>query len=175
MDRRNLLIGMLLGLAAVFAGAQKLPEAAPAAVLDGVISAGEYSLTVPLDKMTLFASRTADTLFVAVSAQTTGWVAVGVGSPRMDKAWIYIGYAQGDQAVFARQQGVGRGHKDNDAAPAAAFSIKENAGVTTLELSFKAADLIASGQRELNCIVAYGRQDSLTAYHAARASVRLQL
>lgn len=175
MHSRNLLIAALWVLAAALAGAQKLPENAPPAVLDGVIRADEYAVTVPLDKMTLYASRTADALFVAVSAQTTGWVSFGVGSTKMDRAWIYIGYAKGDQVVFARQQGAGHSHKDNAAAPAASYSIKENAGVTTMELVFKAVDLIASGQKALDCIVAFGRQDSLGGYHAFRGVAKLQL
>lgn len=168
-----LLLAFLLVAAASFA--QKLPASSPAAVLDGVIGDKEYALAVPLDKLTLHASRTADALFVAVQAETSGWVAFGVGSAKMDNAWIYIGYLKGEQAVFAAERGAGKGHKEVADAPKVQYQLGERDGRTVLELSFRTADLIAAGQTALDCIVAYGRGDDLKSYHAFRRSVRLQL
>lgn len=175
MLRRILYLSILLILAAAAAFAQKLPAVSPAASVDGVVGANEYPLSVPLDKMTLFAARTADTLYVAVRAETPGWVAFGAGSLRMDKAWIYIGYVKGAEVGFARQQGAGHRHQEAASVPTAVYSLKEAGGVTTLELSFKLTDLIAAGQTELKCITAIGRQDSLSSMHAQRRAVSLQL
>jgi hypothetical protein len=175
MSRRILHLCLLLILAATAAFAQKLPAVSPAATVDGVVAANEYSLSVPLDKMTLFAARTADTLYVAVQAETTGWVAFGAGSLRMDKAWIYIGYVKGAEVGFDSHRGAGHRHQAAASAPTAAYSLGEAAGVTTLELSFKLTDLIAAGQADLKCIVAIGRQDNLGSIHARRRAVTLQL
>ena len=175
MKTRNLALLLAFSLLAPSAFAQKLPPVSPAATLDGVIADKEYALTIPLDKLTLHASRTADTLFVAVQAESSGWVAFGVGSAKMDNAWIYIGYLEGEQAVFAAERGAGKGHKEAADAPKVQCRLGERDGRTVLELSFPAADVIAAGQSELACIVAYGKGDDLKSYHALRRSVRLSL
>jgi hypothetical protein len=175
LNKTNTIAILLCAAAAVAGFAQKLPGSSPAATVDGVIAANEYALVVPLDTATLYATRTADTLFLALEAQTTGWVALGAGSAKMDQAWIYIGYVTGDQAVLAPQQGAGHGHKDASGAPQVKYKLGEREGRTTLELAFRSADLIASGQTELACLVAYGSADNLSSYHAFRRAVTIQL
>lgn len=175
MKHKKWFLVLLFAGLTVAAFAQKLPATGPAAVLDGVVVASEYALAVPLDKVTLYASRTSDTLFVALEAQTSGWVAFGAGAAKMDKAWIYIGYVKDGKAVFAVERGAGHGHKDAADAPKAEYRLGERDGRTTLELAFRSADLIAAGQNELACIVAYGRGDNLGSYHAFRRAVRIQL
>jgi hypothetical protein len=175
MRPRDALLSLLFAGAAVAASAQRLPAASPAARLDGVVAENEYALVVPLDKLTLYASRTSNTLFVALEAQTAGWVAFGAGSARMDKAMIYIGYLKGDQAVLAVQRGSRHTHKEASDAPKAEYRLGERNGRTTLELAFRSADLIASGQAELACIVAYGRADNLSSFHVFRRSVSIRL
>jgi len=175
MNRKTRILVLCFVVMAVAAFAQKLPGGSPAATVDGVIGDKEYALVVPLDKLTLYASRTADTLFVALQGQTTGWVSFGAGSAKMDKAWIYIGYLKDGQAFFAAQRGAGHGHKDAGEAPKPEYKLAERDGQTILELSFRAADLIGPGQTELACIAAYGKADSLSSYHAFRRSVRIQL
>jgi hypothetical protein len=175
MDKKNIIMVLLLAAAAVAVFAQKLPASSPAATLDGTIVTNEYALVVPLDTATLYASRTADKLFLALEAQSTGWVAIGVGSAKMDNAWIYIGFVTGDQVTFAVQQGSGHGHKEAGDAPKVEYKLAEREGSTTMELAFRSADLIAGGQTELACIVAYGKADNLSSYHAFRRAVQIQL
>lgn len=175
MKMRICIAATLLALVSVAGFAQRLPTTGPAAVLDGAVAAGEYALEVALDRATLHASRTADTLYMALEAQTSGWVAIGVGSAKMDAAWIYIGYVDRGQAVFAAERGSGHGHKAAAEAPKVDHRLGERGDRTTLELAFRSADLIGAGQTELACIVAYGRRDNLGSYHAFRRTVRIQL
>lgn len=166
---------LVFGMAAAAVFAQKLPVSSPAAVLDGTVAQGEYALAIPLDKLTLHLSRTAETLFVAVEAQTAGWVAFGSGSAKMDKAAIYIGYRQGDQTAFAAERGAGKGHKEAADVPKPQYRLSERDGRTVLELAFAIGDVIAPGQTELECIVAYGKADNLRSSHTFRRAVRIQL
>ncbi len=128
MNRKTLLLALLLALPVVSGLAQRLPALSPAAVVDGAVGQNEYPLAVTLENMTLHAARTADTLYVAVRAQTPGWAAFRAGSLRMDKAWIYIGYAMGAEVGFERTQGAGHRHSDVGAPPTAAYSVKDEGG-----------------------------------------------
>ena len=49
---------------------------------------------------------------VAVSGQTSGWVAVGLGSPKMNDAVMYIGAADSGKGQLKVQKGAGHRHAD---------------------------------------------------------------
>ncbi len=134
-----------LVLAAALASAQTLSPTGSAPTLDGIVAAKEYSLSLPVGKITLSASRTADTVYLAVSAPTTGWVSVGLGSELMDGAQLFLGYVAGGKPSFTQQLGSGHGHSELAKPLEVRDALRETGGVT------------------------------FASYHLARGSVKLQL
>jgi hypothetical protein len=171
---------LLLALVGTAGFAQSLAVGTAKPVIDGVVKAGEYTWTQQFDTITLYASRTADTLSLAVVGSTTGWVAVGLGSLKMNGATIFMGFVGADGKVQFKPQS-GNGHRHVDAKePSVAdsivsYQIKEAGGKTTLEIALKAADYVKSGQAALDVIFAVGEDKSFTPYHSSRGSVSLKL
>jgi hypothetical protein len=126
--------------------------------------------------MTLYASRTASTLYLAVTGATTGWVAVGLGQ-RMDGASIFIGFVKDGKVSFEAQMGMGHRHADasNVTATVESYALKVSGGKTTLEVALKARSYITSGQSSLDVILAMGNQDNFTQYHSYRNMTSLKL
>jgi hypothetical protein len=177
-QRRTAFILALLVLAGTAAWAQDaltLSRTTTAAKIDGVISAKEYSLIADAADMQLCLSWIADTLYIGVSGQTTGWVAIGLGSPVMDTSIMYLGYVSGDKTSLKVQQGTGHRHGDVDANAPLKYAMKEANGRTVMEISVKAASFIAQGQKELEVILAIGGADSFTAMHRWRYSAVVSL
>jgi hypothetical protein len=170
---------LVLFLAAATGGAQESPDLAvtdarPA--VDGVVSQGEYPLSRQIGRATLYASRTADRVFLAVSAPTAGWVAVGTGTGRMDGSRIFIGYVHQGIVTFREDLGSGHAHGEAGDAPAAlAHALTERDGRTTIEVELDASRVVAAGSTQLRLIAAYGASDSLTPRHAYRTSLTLPL
>jgi hypothetical protein len=152
-----------------------LIRASGKAQIDGAIAAGEYSLTVDLAKTRLSLLWTDDTLAIAVTAETKGWVAVGLGSRLMDQAVIFIGYVTGDQAQMKIQKGAGHSHEDVDLEAMTAYAVAEKGKKTTMELALKAPSFIASDQTVLDLIVAFGGSDSFSALHRYRTALSVAL
>jgi len=163
-----------LTLTTALASAQTLALTGSAPTLDGVVAANEYSLSLPVGKITLSASRTADTVYLAVSAPTTGWVSVGFGSERMDGADLFLGCVTGGKPSFSQQLGAGHAHSRLPTPLVVRDAVQEAGGATTLETAFKAGDVIG-GKKELWVLVAYGADDSFSSYHLARGSIKLKL
>jgi hypothetical protein len=143
--------------------------------LDGVLSDKEYSLEADNPDMGLALSWNEDVLYIAVRGETSGWVAVGIGSQKMNDAIIYIGYAAGKDAQIKVQKGQGHGHGDVDSDAPLQYAMKEGDGTTTLELAVKAASFIADGQKRLDLIMAMGGSDSFTVRHKSRYSTSVSL
>jgi hypothetical protein len=153
-----------------------LPVSKQTPTIDGVSASSEYSTVAELDKMTLGLSRTADTLYVAVSGTTTGWVAVGFGSSKMDGSLIFIGFVGSDgKATMKIQKGAGHSHGDVQSDALIQFAAKEDKGVTTLELALKASSVIAKGATDLPMIYAMGGADSFSSMMSFRGSVPVKL
>jgi hypothetical protein len=169
------LVGVALLLATAAAAQDRLSVTATAPRVDGIISPQEYSLQIDVRRGTLHLNRTEALLSVALRMELDGWVAVGFGSQRMDKAAIYIGYVDSGQEVFAKQIGRGHGHSDADVPEPQAARLSENDGATILELSFPASAFIASGAGTLSLIVAGGSGDNLRVYHAAKEGLEIEL
>jgi hypothetical protein len=171
---------LFLAIAATAGFAQSLAVGTGKTVIDGVVKAGEYTWSQQFDTVTLYASRTADTLSLALVGSTTGWVAVGLGSLKMNGATIFMGFVDADGKVqFKPQSGNGHRHVDTKDASVAdsivSYQIKEAGGKTTLEIALKAADYIKAGQATLDLIFAVGQDKSFTPYHSSRGSVSLKL
>ncbi len=148
-------------------------------VVDGVVQPGEYALTRELRGATLSLARTADRVYIALSAETAGWVAVGTGTGRMDGSRIFIGFVKNGEVTF--EEDLGRSHTHSAAPDASdapfvtAHALTESGGRTTLEVELDASRVIAAGATELRLIAAYGGQDSLSAYHRFRTSLTVPL
>jgi hypothetical protein len=178
MRKRVFLVVLVLAVIAVAGCAQKLAVGSSPATIDGVVSASEYSLSLPLGQMTVYLNRTADTLDMAITAPTTGWVAVGYGSDRMDGGSLFLGAVKDGKATLSEQMGMGHGHTDVGVTsmPEVSYAAKEEGGSTALEIAFKASDVISTNQSELMILAAYGISDNFFSYHSARnrATVKLQ-
>jgi hypothetical protein len=171
-------ITVILLAAVALAGAQTsgtLTTTTALPKVDGAIGAKEYTLTTEALGMQLGLSLSADTLFVALSCPTTGWVSVGIGSIHMDGAVMYIGFVGSDKGQLKVQQGSGHRHSDTDANAPVQYSLSESNGRTMLELALKASSFIAKGQKTLDFIVAMGSADSFVSLHKARAGLSISL
>jgi hypothetical protein len=144
-------------------------------VADGVVTTGEYAASLVVGKTYLAVARTADSLTVALSADTQGWVAIGFGSSRMDKSTIFIGYVKDGKLELRTDLGRGQAHAPTPFDALLASAAKEANGRTTIELALKPAAFLAQGQKEIAIIVAYGNSDSFISPHAARWSGVIKL
>lgn len=174
----SLSLCVLLLITAWWAGAQStltLNQTTELPKVDGIITAGEYSLITEVADMRLDLRWTTDTLYVAVSGQTSGWVAVGLGSAAMDGAVMYIGFVTGDKAQLKVQQGARHSHTDIDTNAPLEYSMKETAGQTVLELALDASQFIDKGQKKLELIIAMGGADSFLSMHKAKANISVNL
>ncbi|HSV56260.1 MAG TPA: DOMON domain-containing protein [Magnetospirillaceae bacterium] len=177
MKRRT--IPWLAALAAVVLASplagQSLGPSARKPAADGFAGAGEYSFTAIRQDMSLHLSLSEDrgTLFAALEAPTTGWVAVGLGSLRMDGAFMVLGFDAAGQVSVREDTGVGRRHSPNPERRLTAQAVRESAGRTTLEIALPAAPFISGAG--LRLILAYGRGDNFTSMHASYAQIEVPL
>lgn len=139
-------------------------------VVDGVAAPGEYTQTVTQRNLQLSAFFTADKVFLAVTGRTKGWVSVGVGSKKMDKALIYMGFFSREKGEFTEQVGRRHTHSDIEEKPTVlSWAVKETGDYTTLEVVLDRAKVLSPGQNQLDYILAMGSADSFRAPHSARA------
>jgi hypothetical protein len=176
----NCLVMLVFGLvaAAGFAQDASLVVGANKTVVDGAIKADEYSFTKDFGSLALFANRTADTLYLAVDGKTSGWVAVGLSSLKMNGATIFMGFVGGDGKVQFKPQ-TGSGHSHSGGADVGttivSYAIKEANGRTTLELALKADAYLSKGQATLDLIFAVGPEKSFSPRHTYRGALSLKL
>jgi hypothetical protein len=162
------------------AGAQTNPLVLPVGkdipTVDGVSDASEYPVGAEIGKMKVWLSRTADTVYAAFSGETTGWVALGFGSSKMDGSLMFIGFVSSDgRAQLKIQKGSGHTHGDFESDALIQFAMKEEGGATTLELALKASRLIGKGAMQLPVIFAMGGADNFFSPHRARGSQQVKL
>lgn len=146
---------------------------AQAPVADGILKANEYARTETKSGITVAASLSPDktTLYLAVKANTRGWVAIGVGSQKMDKAFMVLAYAVDATQTITEETGRGVSHSVNQGRLLQTSFVAEAENFTTLELAMPASTYIKDGSLEL--IAAYGNQDSRTSMHRGRTSFKL--
>ncbi len=147
--------------------------------VDGVVRPGEYSFSQDFDSISVYAKRTAGALYLAAVGDSTGWVALGLGSLVMDGSTIFMGFVGSNGKVqFKPQAGSGHSHHDVGADVSAtiiSYSIKQAGGKTTLELALKPAAYIKSGQKDLKVIFAVGTEKSFIPHHMSRGAFSLSL
>jgi hypothetical protein len=174
MEKRCALLCCLFVALATTAFAQDKPVV-KTPMVDGVVKTGEYVKTLDFSPFTLSVTRAKDAVFFAVSVKTTGWVALAVGSDRMDSATMFLGNVVDGKAGFTEQSGRGHGHTDAaaDKIITVRNAVQETAGVTTLEVECKAS-VIPAGTKEISLLLAYADDDSFRARHAVRKAVTVK-
>lgn len=176
--------GRILKLAALAAAvlaaagpltAQTLAPSPKTPSADGTVSPGEYSYTSAQKDMTVHLSLSADgrTLHAALEAPTTGWTAIGLGSLKMDGAFMVLGYDAAGVPAVREDTGKGHRHTPNPTRILTAQAVRETAGKTTLEFALPAAPHAAGSSLKL--ILAYGRRDDFTSIHARYAQVEVPI
>ena len=146
--------------------------------IDGIISSGEYSMVIKIKNGYIYLSRTNQNIYAAIKAETTGWVAMGFNSLKMNSADIIIGYVNKKEKVIKTQKGVGRTHRNFPIPYVIKSAISEKKGYTTLEVALrigeKPSDLSLKGAT-FNMITAYGTKDNLKSYHKFRKPISVKL
>ena len=104
-------------------------------------------------------------LVISFEAETKGWVAVGLGSSRMDGATIFIGYDKRGEAFFEEHQGAGHFHRKSAVQRPVEYELTETDGVTIMKFSIAKSDFVSQGMKELPVIVAYGARDNFSSMH----------
>jgi len=138
-----------------------------APTVDGKVVPGKYSHSLSLvdgDVTVSYDVATDGGMTFAVTAPTTGWVGIGLGSVVMDGAHIFMGYVKDGTPVFSEQVGSGHTHAPAPAALADAEAVVQAGGVTTLEFHVPAGKVPVAGKK-LSIIVAYAGAADLTTYH----------
>jgi hypothetical protein len=174
----SLVFSIALGTAA-FGQTKALATTTNKTVVDGVVNPAEYSFSQDFGELSLYANRTANTLYLGIVGNTTGWVSVGLGSLKMEGATIFIGFVGSDGKVqFKPQVGSGHSHKDvsgDVAATIISSAMKEAGGKTTLEIALKPAAYIKAAQPALLVIYAQGTEKSFIPRHMLRGALSIPL
>lgn len=173
---KKLLIVCFLSLSIVGLGfSQVIPAGNAAPVADGILNAAEYPQLDTYQDMRLgrAVSKDGKTLYFALEAPTPGWVAIGLGSSRMDGAYMILGYDDGKIAPVSEQTGRGHSHQPNTTNKLITSAIKETSGKTVLEFSLPAS--VYAGTTSLNMLLAYGKQDNFTSMHQRFIPIQVEL
>jgi len=161
--KRSASILTFIAIVAIAATAQSLP------IADGVINAGEYAIERNASGIrTLFTlSPDGSTIYAAVEAKSSGWVALAFGSRKMDGAHMIFGYVKDGAAVHAEQLGKGWTHSATTPF-SLAKAVVERDGMTVLEVAVPAARFLKG--RTLDTLAATGNKDDFVTRHSARLS-----
>ena len=89
---------------------------------------------VELDKAELSWSLDGEDLTVTMSAETKGWISVGLGSNRMDGAVMFFGFVKDDTVYFEEHLGKGHRHNKTDVQRQVEYEVTENDGVTEMDV-----------------------------------------
>ena len=169
---KRLLITLAFALLAtgLFAAPEAIAPSDKLPSIDGSVATGEYTWTKKMGNATISFSVGSDGLaYLAISAPTNGWVALGFGSDRMNNALIAMAYDDGKQPFFVEQKGAGHGHSDVSTPSVQKWSVKNDNGTTTLEISFDSK--LATVGDQIKLIFAFGRDTNLKNRHQERGSL----
>jgi hypothetical protein len=159
----------------------------PAWQADGVIGADEYARTTQAARVTFHWTNDDQFLYAAVSAETEGWVSVGLDPEnRMQGANFIFGYVQGGETSIADMYGTEPTamHPPDEELGGTndivAFGGREEGGTTTIEFqipldSGDANDKPLSPGSTYSVILARGTADEFLVYHAARGVSEITL
>jgi hypothetical protein len=137
---------------------------------DGVIGASEYQFSGTVSGIKVYATLGSDdTLYLAVEAPTSGWVAAGLGGLVMNGSRLFLGAIQDGKPAFIEKAGVGHFYTDAKELVIKKWAVKTKGEDTVLELSLPASAAVWKGQ--VNAIFAYSKTPSFTNRHAARGAL----
>ncbi len=141
--------------------------------LDGILAADEYSETQLVSGITIGTSLSKDgkMLYVAVSAKTSGWVAIGLGSMRMNSSIMVMGYAEGEKQSISFELGNGYTHATTSIKDAKAFVVQQG-DVTTLEISVPSAPYVKNSVLQMTA--AFGPKDDFKSKHTRRGAIEFK-
>jgi hypothetical protein len=173
MKLRAIVLFAFLAISASLTAQTSLKPSASIPTPDGVIGPAEYQFTTDVSGMTVGATLGNDgKLYLSIRAQTSGWVALGVGGLKMDGSRLFLAYDTGDKKVFNEQRGAGHSHKDLADAVVEKWAVAKTAdGNTSLELVLPASAAVADGKIDL--LYAYSSSTSYLFPHKARGSLSL--
>jgi DOMON domain len=173
MTRARNLILAAAALAAALAFAHPAAAETAAPVDDGVVKPGEYALDMTDGPVHLYYTITANRIYIAVVAEATGWVGLGLDSSRMNGAKIFIGYYDNGKPAFTDQLGQGHRHLPTDSFSALDHAVLRSGGATTMEVTLDRSAFLQSGDTSLDVIYAESGGDDITAHHDFRGSATL--
>lgn len=149
---------------AVFAQDLGVSVADTPPTIDGTLEWGEYPVGNVEEPVALSAARDSDgILYLLASAETDGWVAVGLGSNRMDGAHLVMAYRAGDESVIEEHSATGHFHRRSKDKHVIDAAVVETDGLTFLEFSLPEDVFYRNG--EIQLILAYGPRDNLVSRH----------
>lgn len=143
---------------------------------DGKIGPSEYAASRTDGKITIYWTVASDTIYMAVSAPTSGWVAVGLGSSRMNGATIFMGYVdENGNPMVTVQKGRSHTHSPtSDVTPVAEVVGSAN-GTTVLEIAVRRSEVTQPGASRLDYIYAYSTAKNFRTRHVFRNASSLSL
>jgi hypothetical protein len=154
-----------------------------------MVAEGEYAHQAESAGVTLYWSNDAEHLYAALSAQTTGWVAVALDPEQAMLGANYIlGYVQDGELYLKDMYGTKPRGQDshppdeqlggsNDILEAAG---REEAGTTVIEFkipldSGDQYDKVLLPGESYTALLAVGGTDDLQSYHTARGGAQITL
>lgn len=120
---------------------------------------------ISLDKAEFTWSLEDDELTISLEAETKGWLAVGLGSSRMNGSEMFIGYSKNGEAFFEEHLGRGHSHKKTEVQRPVEYEVTESDGATKLVFTVKKSDFVKSQDSQLAVIIAYGAKDNFSSMH----------
>lgn len=181
------LIGMVL-LAQASGPRAETPEEPEPAVVNGILSEGEYPHVLSLKdgKVEIHWGHDAESLWVAVRGKTTGWVAVGFDPEKQMKgANFLLAYVHDDSTAFRDAYGSGRFKHQPDTELGGKDNIlecrgKEEKGVTTVEFkipldSGDQYDKPLKPKEEYPVLLGLGKKDDFRKKHFLKAKAKITL
>lgn len=147
-------------------------------ILDGNISSGEYPMQYNLTDMQLSLFHNGSDLFVGLSANTTGWVAIGFNSQGVGMTGADIKIGSVVSGVPNAEDAYTTGHKApiQDAEQNILYNLSEINGKTTFEFEIP---LNSSDINDLNMTIggyyaiftAYSSSDSYSTMHTSHSNI----
>jgi hypothetical protein len=169
MKKTFLILLTILGCGALLS-AQDLKPSDKLPAIDGSLASAEYQQAKTIGGVTVALTLGSDKqLYLAIQAKTTGWVALGTGTGRMDGSNLFLAVLADGKPVLSEQLGKGHSHGDAPGSLVSNWKLVVADGVSTLELSLPADKVTSAGK--LNLLWAYGNTTDLKARHAARGSL----
>lgn len=158
--------------------------------VDGFVDDDEQefsgTLTDPATGITVNWAYEDSLLYVALSARGTGWLAVGFGSPKMEKSNILIGYYTDDSTNLENHIGSGWSHKPANIDLIDDWEVDYDDETNTMVIEFTyplqwtglkgtAISELIPGQTYHLILARNPKSSSLTAKHAQKASYTFTL